>query len=348
MATTAWWTLEPRDVPDSGGARSRIEQPKLDVATFVREQSAAGLELRVLAGQAGLGNVIDVPRIQKLSLALTGFTRQIRTGRLQIVGETEIEFCLGLGADHRRQVFAAACQVPVTAFLVTKGLVPPAELLEEADRHAVPVLACPERSSHVIDTIQRSLEDRLAPRQRIHGVLLEVFGMGLLIIGNAGIGKSECALEMIQRGHRLVADDVVELRRISSNILVGACTERLGHYMELRGIGIVSIPDLFGVAAVRTRKRVELVVRLTRWTEGADYERLGLDDRHEHLLEVPIPCIDLPVASGRNLAILLEVAARVTMLKQKGYHPARALVSGLDAALLGGKASGPAARDEDE
>jgi HPr kinase/phosphorylase len=324
----------------TGDASRRVERPQLDVATFVAEKCGAGLEFRVLAGQAGLANVIQSGRIQKLSLALTGFTRQIRTGRLQIVGETEIQFCAGLGSDQRRQVFSAACQVPVTAFLITKGLEPPPELLEQADRHAVPVLWCAERSSAVIDTVQRYLEDRLAPRMRVHGVLLDVFGLGVLLRGDAVIGKSECALEMIQRGHRLVADDVVEVRQISSQILVGACTERLGHFMELRGIGIISIADLFGVAAIRYRKRVELIVRLVNWAEDADYERLGLDDRRESILGVPIPLVELPVASGRNLAILLEVAARVFMLKQKGFDPARTLVDRLDAFTLQ-RATGP-------
>ena len=332
----------------SADAGRRIERPQLDVATFVAEKCGAGLDLKVLAGHPGLGNVISSGRIQKLSLALTGFTRQIRPGRLQIVGETEIQFCEGLGSDQRRQVFAAACQVPVTAFLVTKGLQPPSELLEQADRHAVPVLWCAERSSAVIDTVQRYLEDRLAPRMRVHGVLLDVYGLGVLIRGEAGIGKSECALEMIQRGHRLVADDVVEVRQITSQILVGACTERLGHFIELRGIGIISIADLFGVAAVRYRKRVELVVRLVNWTEGADYERLGLDDRREPILGVPIPVVEMPVASGRNIAILIEVAARVFMLKQKGYDPARALVERMDAEILARAKAPTSERAEDE
>lgn len=321
-------------MPRVDAAGRRIKRPRLDVAGFVAEKCGAGLEFKVLAGERGLGAVIEVGRIQKLSLALTGFTRQIRPGRLQIVGETEVQFAEGLGSDQRTQVFAAACKVPVTAFLVTKGLDPPKELLEQADKHGVPVLWCAERSSAVIDTVQRYLEDRLAPRMRVHGVLLDVYGLGVLLRGDAGIGKSECALEMIQRGHRLVADDVVEVRQISSQILVGMCTERLGHFMELRGIGIINIADLFGVAAVRFRKRIELVAELVHWHEGADYERLGLDDRRESILGVSIPMVELPVASGRNVAILIEVAARVFMLKQKGYDPARSLVESMDAALL--------------
>ena len=320
--------------PDVGS--HAVTRPALDIETFVRERAGVGLDFTVLAGHAGLRNRIEVPRIQKLSLALTGFTRQIRTGRLQIVGETEILYCEGLGADQRRQVFAAACQVPVTCFLVTKGLPPPAELLEQAEIHAIPVLWSSERSSHVIDAVQRYLEDRLAPRVKVHGVLLEVYGLGVMLVGDSGIGKSECALEMIQRGHRLVADDVVEVRLLSHQVLMGSGAEALRHHMELRGIGIINIKDLFGVAAVRNRKRVELVVRLVRWQEGAEYERLGIDDRHHVILGTDVPYVEMPVASGRNVAILLEVAARHAMLKLKGYNAARTLVDQMDRALLAG------------
>jgi HPr kinase/phosphorylase len=168
-----------------------------------------------------------------------------------------------------------------------------------------------------------------------------VFGLGVLLLGEAGIGKSECALDLIQRGHPLVADDVVELRALTSE-LIGTGIERLRHYMELRGIGIINIKDLFGVAAVRERKTVELVVRLVRWQEGAAYERLGTEDRSYSVLDQQVPYIEMPVAPGRNVAILIEVAARNHMLKLEGYHPARSLVARLDQEVLeAGKANRP-------
>jgi HPr kinase/phosphorylase len=182
--------------------------------------------------------------------------------------------------------------------------------------------------------VQRYLEERLAPRLRLHGTLLEVFGLGVLIMGESGIGKSECALEMIQRGHRLVADDVVAVKLLSQQVLMGSSTEALRHHMELRGIGIVNIKDLFGVAAVRNRKRIELVVRLVRWDEGRQYERLGIEERRMSLLGAEVPFVEMPVASGRNIAILLEVAARHSMLRRAGYNPGRDLVERLDAELL--------------
>jgi HPr kinase/phosphorylase len=311
---------------DAGGRV--VIRPTLDVGTFLQE-GAAGLEARLVAGRAGLASRISVSRIQKLSLALTGFLAQIRTGRLQVVGETEIEYCRDLSVDQRRQVFDAACRVPVTAFIVTKGLTPPPELVEQAERHGVPVLACPERSSVVIDRVQRFLDERLAPRVTIHGVLLEVSGLGVLLLGESGIGKSECALDLVQRGHRLIADDVVEVMQLSTH-LVGIGPEPLRHHMELRGIGIINIKDLFGVAAICERKDVELVVRLVRWEKGAEIDRLGLDEHYHEILGMKVPYMEMPVAPGRNLAILVEVAARSHMLKLTGYHPARALVERLD------------------
>lgn len=316
---------------EDAGAR-KVIRPTLDVAAFLAE-APAELSLELVAGRDGLSNRIELDRIQKFGLALTGFTRQVRPGRVQIFGETEVSFAEGLGTDQRREVFAAACRVPVAAFLVTKGLEPPAELLEVADLHRVPVLRSPARSSAVIDQVQRFLQERLAARVRIHGVLLEVFGLGVLLLGDSGIGKSECALDLVQRGHRLVADDVVEIRGMSSQ-LVGTSSEQLRHHMELRGIGVINIKDMFGVAAVRERKFVELVVRLVRWQEGADYERLGCEERHYDLLGRSLPYLEMPVAPGRHLSILVEVAARNQMLKAQGYHPARALVERLDAAVL--------------
>lgn len=319
------------DQHDDVGAHAVI-RPTLDVASFV-ERLRELLPVEVVAGAAGLGHRIDAPRIQKLSLALTGFTQQIRTGRIQVLGETETSYCEGMGADQRQQVFEAACRVPVTAFLVTKGIAPPDELLEEAERLGVPVLTTTEQSSVVIRRAQELLQDELAPRVRLHATLLDVYGLGVLLLGEAGVGKSECALDLVQRGHRLVADDAVEVRALAPDLLVGTGPALVSHHLELRGLGIVNIVDLFGVAAVRDRKRIELVIRLEHWREGRVYERLGIDDRTYEILGADVPYLEMPVASGRNIAILVEVAARSHMLKLRGYHPARALVERHDAEM---------------
>lgn len=303
-------------------------RPTIDVGSVL---DALGDELSLVlrAGTSGLANPIDVWRIQKFGLALTGFTQQVRPGRIQIIGSTEADYCADMADTDLRTAFAQACAVPVAAFVITKGLDPPRELLDTAEEAGVPVLTSPETSSVVIGRLQRFLEDRLAPRIRIHGVFLDVYGLGVLLLGDSGIGKSECALDLIQRGHRLVADDVVEVRSLRAH-LVGLGPERLRHHMELRGLGIINIKDLFGVAAVAERKEVELVVRLLRWDAGLECERLGIDERHYTLLAHDVPYVELPVASGRNLAILIEVATRNQMLKLKGYHPAKRLVDRLD------------------
>jgi HPr kinase/phosphorylase len=313
---------------EEAGERSVI-WPTVDVRTLLEEDAGGDLGLELRAGEAGLGNRIEMWRIQKFGLALTGFLQQIRTGRIQVIGSTEIDYCEGLGADQRRQVFKAACLYPVCGFVVTKGLEPPAELLEVAEATAVPVLASRKTSSVVIGRLQRFLEDNLAPRLRIHGTLLDLYGLGVLLLGESGIGKSECALELIERGHRLVSDDVVEIRALRAS-LVGSGPEVLRHHMELRGIGIVNIKDLFGVAAVSEQRPIDLIVRLIKWQPGQAIERLGIDDQTYRLLDQAVPYIEMPVTAGRNLTVMIEVASRNQLLKRKGYHPARALVDRLD------------------
>ncbi len=187
------------------------------------------------------------------------------------------------------------------------------------------------------------LEDRLAVREIIHGVLLDILGLGVLLVGESGIGKSECALDLVGRGHRLVADDTVEVRRRAESIVLGSCPELTRHHMEVRGLGLINVRDLFGVAATRTSKRIELVVQLERWDETHEYERLGLDEQYLELLGLRVPLIRMPVAPGRNLGTLVEVAARNQLLRVRGINAARTLVARLDASLLA-----PAGREEHE
>jgi HPr kinase/phosphorylase len=320
--------VPPGKSDEEAGERSVI-RPSVDVCTLLEEDAGGDLDLQLRAGGDGLANLIHGWRIQKFDLALTGFTQQIRIGRIQIIGETEVEFCRGLGSDQLRQVYRAACKFPVTAFVVTKGLHPGDELLEEAEAADVPVLGSARTSSLVIGRLQRYLEDKLAPRIRVHGTQLDVYGLGVLLLGESGIGKSECALELIERGHRLVSDDVVEIKALRSS-LEGTGPELLRHHMELRGIGIINIKDLFGVAAVSEDKPVELIVKLVRWQPGQAIERLGIDDSFYRLLDQDVPYIRMPVTAGRNITVMVEVAARNQLLKRKGYHPARALVDRLD------------------
>lgn len=294
---------------------------------------AIGLPLEVLAGQNGLARRITSPYIQKTGLALAGFHEYLQPGRVLVYAESELRFLEGLEASNRVAVLARSFATEIPCVLVTGGEPVPVEVLTEADRAAVPILWTSVVTAAAIGKLMTLLEDRLAVRDIVHGVLLDVLGLGVLLIGESGIGKSECALDLVGRGHRLVADDAVEVRRRAETVLLGTCPELTRHHMEVRGLGLINIRDLFGVAATRTSKRVELVVQFDRWDPTREYDRLGLDENVHVLLGLPVPMVRMPVAPGRNLAILVEVAARNQILKTRGIHAARVLTARLDAEL---------------
>ena len=225
--------------------------------------------------------------------------------------------------------------------LVTGGAEIAPEVVLEGERANVPILRTPVPTAAAIGKLTAVLEDRLAHREIIHGVLIDILGLGVLIVGESGIGKSECALDLVVRGHRLVADDTVEVRRRSESIVIGACPELTRHHMEVRGLGLINIRDLFGVASTRTSKRIELVVQLDRWDAAREYDRLGLEEAWYDLMGLKVPVIRMPVATGRNLAILVEVAARNQLLRMRGINAARELVARLDASLAQGSAVPP-------
>jgi HPr kinase/phosphorylase len=222
---------------------------------------------------------------------------------------------------------------------VTKGLDAPAELVAEAEARGIPILLTSSESTPFIKALSAFLEERLALRLHLHSVLIDVFGLGVLIVGESGIGKSECALDLIDRGHRLVADDVVDIRRIG-DVLIGASPDLTRHHMELRGLGVINIKDLYGVSSIRTSQRVELVISLERWEAGREYDRLGLQDEKFLILGKEMPLIRMPVAPGRNLAILVEVAARNQLLRERGYDAARQFVERVDRMIESKTAAG--------
>jgi len=279
------------------------------------------LEVTAVAGQTGFDRVITVPRIQKPGLALTGWPEQLHPGRVLVLGGTEIDYL----RDH-----APARDLGLTTLLasepacvvVCRGLVPPGELVDAAGQRGVPVLISTLLTADFITTVTVWMADRLSPTTNMHGVLLDVLGIGVLLLGKSGIGKSETALDLVVRGHRLVADDLIQIRRQRSHV-VGRGTRLIGHHMEIRGLGIINVKDLFGISAVRDTKKIELVVELREWKEGEEYDRLGFDDRFDKILDVEVPKVQLPVRPGRNLATLIEVAARNQLLKIRGTHSAR-------------------------
>ena len=291
---------------------------------------ALGLGLQVLAGRGGLDRIITSPHIQKTGLALAGFHAYLKAGRVLVFGESEVRYLEGLEPVALAEATRLALSLDVPCVLITGGFRPADALVAEAERVQVPLLQTPVGTPAAIAKLSSLLEDSLAERESIHAVLMDILGLGVLIAGESGIGKSECALDLIVRGHRLVADDTVEVRRRAETILIGTCPELTRHHMELRGLGVINVKDLFGIASTRASKRVELVVRLERWDPSREYERLGIDDVFETILGLNVPLVRMPVAPGRNIAILVEVAARNQLLRSRGRHPARELVARLD------------------
>jgi len=311
-----------------------VVTPKIRVRDLMLAD-ALHLGFEVIAGAGGLEREITVPRIQKPGLSLAGFVEYIHPGRVQILGQSEITFLEGMTPERRKEILDQVCACGVTCFVITKNLDPPHELITAVESSGIPLLKTREVSSSTIDGLTRFLEERLAPRLSIHGVLLDIYGVGVLLLGDSGVGKSECALDLIVRGHRLVSDDIVEIKR-KGNVLNGSGPELTRYHMEVRGLGIINIKDLFGVAAVRYLKDVDMVVKLDPWQEGKEYERLGLDQRTYEVLGISIPFLEMPVAPGRHLSVLVEVAARNHLLKTKGYDPARELATRLEARLTDG------------
>jgi HPr kinase/phosphorylase len=302
---------------------SAQETKKVESVT-VREFIAApflDLPLEVVQESQGLENEIRSPRIQKLGMALAGFSGYIHPDRMQVFGSSELFYLNGLNAEERSAAILRLKKHKICCIFVTKGLEIPEELLKAAAEAKIPILRSPALSSVSISKITRYLEQRLAPRMTVHGVLLEIFGLGVLILGPSGIGKSECALELVLKGHRLVTDDYVELMRLGIDRLSGTGGRVLKHHMELRGLGIINIKELFGISATGTSQDIDFAVRLQRWNPEAEYDRLGLEHSSIEFLGISVPLIDMPVAPGRNVATLIEVAARIHLLRQRGYRP---------------------------
>ncbi len=321
-------------------------QPQFTVAGLLESRSdAIGLPLELLSGREGLGRPITSPHIQKTGLALAGFHEYLQPGRVLVFGESEVRYLDALDSNSLLNVLAAAFTHDIPCVLITGGWNPPPQLLAACERYHVPLLRTSVSTPAAIAKIGVLLENALAVRQVVHGVLMDILSLGVLITGDSGIGKSECALDLVVRGHRLVADDAVEVRRRGETDLIGTCPELTRHHMEVRGLGVINIRDLFGVAATRTSKRMELVVQLERWDVAREYDRLGLEENAWELFGVKIPLVHMPVAPGRNLAILVEVAARNQLLRTRGLNAARDLAARLEQQLR--EAAGDSASDDD-
>lgn len=303
------------------------------VQTQVRtllEPDLEDLALKLITGDDGLDRVIARPRVQKPGLAFAGYYEYIKPWRVQIIGESETKYLQSLPPRLREKRVRDVAALDVSCFVVTKGITPLDEFRHECEKRSVPLFSTTALSSTTIIRITYQLEETMAPRITMHSGLLDVYGIGVLLLGDSGIGKSECALDLIYRGHRLIADDMVVVRRHPNDVLLGYSNDLLRHHMELRGIGIIDIKDLFGVASTRDVKPIDMVVKLEKWVEGTEYDRLGIVGEKYELLGVSKPYVRLPVASGRNLALLVEIAARNHLMKLQGYDSAREFTRRID------------------
>ena len=297
---------------------------KLTVSSLLT-QKGKQFDLTVLAGQQGLDRPIPQGELNRPGLAFAGFLDVYSHDRVQILGNTETSYLLSIPPGERRARLARAMDFDIPCFVITTSNPAPPELLELANERRIPILLTSHPTTRFWSMLTFYLEREFAPTRTVHGVMMDVFGIGVLITGSAGAGKSECGLELIERGHRLIADDVVIIKRLAKNLVVGSATSNVAHHMEVRGLGIVDVELLFGVGSVRDEKRVSLVVRLENRTDDSMVDRLGIDEKYCDLLGVPVREFVIPVEPGRNLSILVEVACLQHRINAQGRNPAREL-----------------------
>lgn len=298
------------------------------------KESRHRLHIELLAGKAGLDKKISIPRIQKPGLALTGDTSNLHPGRIQILGKAEMKFIDSLSPAKRKSVISAIGKIDIACIVITRNAEVPPILIDICEQRRIPLMRTRLLTSTFVNRATRFLEESLADSTCVHGVLMDIFGVGILLVGKSGIGKSECALDLVLRGHRLVADDIVNVRKRPPSTLYGTGSDIIKHHMEIRGIGIINIRELFGVSAVRDRKVLEMVIELAEWNPETEYDRLGLEEHRYTILEVNVPFIQIPVRPGRNLSAIIEVATRNHLLKLGGYHSAREFQERLSAEIL--------------
>jgi len=302
----------------------------------LEQDKESDLGLTLMAGRKGLRKRISHPQIQKMGLALTGFTQFVGPERIQIIGNTEMSYYETLSPERQEEIIQQICHLDLSCLVFTRSLEIPDLLLREADAKGIPLFRTHLHTTDFIERVTLFLEEKLAATSSIHGVLIDVFGVGVLILGKSGIGKSECALDLILRGHRLVADDMVYIQKRAPSTLIGSGFELIQHHMEIRGLGIINIRSLFGVEAIRERKKVELVLELVEWDTNQEYDRLGFEKEKYTILGVEVPMLRIPVTPARNLTTIIEVAARNHHLKVMGYDSAKEFEKNLLKRMEGG------------
>ncbi len=266
--------------------------------------------------------LISTPEVNRPGLALAGFYEIFEKERIQLIGKAETHYLQSLEPSTKRVMLQKFVDAKPVAIIYTTDIPADEVVIERARLRQVPVLRTKVKTSPMMAALIASLNNYLAPRITRHGGLVEVYGEGMLLLGDSGIGKSETAIELVKRGHRLIADDAVEIKRVSDRTLLGSAPEIIRHYIELRGIGIVDVRRLFGIGAVKDTERIDMVIQLENWVEGKMYDRMGMDEEHVTILGIDVPSITIPVRPGRNLAIILEIAAMNNRQKKMGYNTA--------------------------
>lgn len=279
-------------------------------------------QMEIISGEPGLKRTIEVADLCRPGLEMAGYFEYHPGDRVQILGKTELAFFERLPDAERKDRMKRLCLDETPCIVITRGLDVPMELVEASDANGTAVLRSNVNTTMLAGQITDFLEHKLAPSTTIHGVLVDVYGIGMLISGSSGIGKSETALELVKRGHRLIADDAVEIRQTAENVLIGNAPELIKHLLEIRGVGIINVMTLFGAGAVRNNTKINLVIKLETWQQDKQYDRLGLDEETTRIIETDVPLVTIPVRPGRNLAVIIEVAAMNYRLKRMGFNAA--------------------------
>ncbi|MFQ5786757.1 MAG: HPr(Ser) kinase/phosphatase [Thermodesulfobacteriota bacterium] len=283
------------------------------------------LELEIVAGKKGLKRNIELNRVQKPGLRLIEPIIQLEDGKIQVFGRTEVNYFDNLSSIKKRKVSDILSEKNIPCFIFSKGLKPPKMLKEAFEKKNIPLFITNLYTGRLIPSLNNILEERLAPFLSIHGVLIDIHRLGVLMLGKSGIGKSECALDLILRGSKLIADDVIEIRKIGAPKLIGSGPENIRHLMEIRGVGIINIKDLFGTTSVMDKREIDMVIELSQWDPDKDYDRLGLDQITYNIMDVELPYLVLPVSPGRNTATVVEVAVRNQLIKNSKFFSAEEL-----------------------
>jgi HPr kinase/phosphorylase len=289
--------------------------------------------LQLVSGHEGVGRYITTSDISRPGLEMAGYFTHYPSNRVQLLGKSELSFFEMLPKDEKIDRVKKLCRENTPAIIISRDLEVPQELIDATDEANVPLLVSTQKTTQFSSQLTNFLESMLAPSTAIHGVLVEIYGIGVLIIGKSGVGKSETALELVKKGHRLVADDCVEIRQEAEGLIIGSPPPLLEHLLEIRGIGIIDIMTLFGASAVRPFKRITLVVELELWDPKKNYDRLGLDEEKMQIIDSKVTKLTIPVQPGRNVSVIIEVAAMNYRLKKKGLNAAEEFSRRLDAVI---------------